>query len=191
MSGSLFDQTGQWKYLVSKGRRAFVEATLRRNEPDATFCLMLAISGARISEVPSLTPERIDHGNGTVIIETLKHRKRGVFRAIPAPDSLLTFLGQLPSPPGQKIWPWCRTTAWYHVEEVMNDAGIAEPLAKPRALRHVFGVDAGQNCVPLNIIQSWLGHARIETTTIYTNAAGAEERALAARTWRTLDNILD
>jgi hypothetical protein len=38
--------------------------------------------------------------------------------------------------------------------------------------------------VPLNMMQKWLGHARIETTAIYVNALGSEERAIAARMWR-------
>jgi len=35
--------------------------------------------------------------------------------------------------------------------------------------------------VPLNLIQRWMGHSRIETTAIYANAVGDEERALAKR----------
>lgn len=84
-------------------------------------------------------------------------------------------------------WPWCRTTAWSHVKRVMKTAGITNALCKPKALRHGFAVDAGQNGVPLNIVQRWLGHARIETTAIYANALGKEERSLAERTWRSLN----
>ena len=53
----------------------------------------------------------------------------------------------------------------------------------PKALRHAFGVGGTQTGVPLNIIQRWLGHADIETTAIYTNVLGNEERALADRMW--------
>lgn len=68
----------------------------------------------------------------------------------------------------------------------MRDAGIADALCKPKALRHAFAVGAGQQGVPLNIVQRWLGHARIETTAIYAGAIGDEERNLARRSWRSL-----
>jgi site-specific recombinase XerD len=54
----------------------------------------------------------------------------------------------------------------------------------PKALRHVFGVGGTQAGVPLNIIQRWLGHADIQTTAIYTDVMGPEERVLADRMWR-------
>jgi len=47
-------------------------------------------------------------------------------------------------------------------------------------------VEAGQKGVPLNIVQRWLGHARMETTAIYANVLGDEERSLARRTWRSM-----
>jgi site-specific recombinase XerD len=65
-----------------------------------------------------------------------------------------------------RFWPWGRTNGWKVVKSVMRKAGIAEGLCKPKALRHAFAVEAGQKSIPLNIVQRWLGHARIETTAI-------------------------
>jgi len=56
MSGSLFDQSGNRKYLVASERRAFIEASLQLDLAKATFCLVMAISGARISEVLAVKP---------------------------------------------------------------------------------------------------------------------------------------
>lgn len=72
----------------------------------------------------------------------------------------------------------------------MQNAGIAHALCKPKALRHGFAIDAGQNGVPLNIVQRWLGHARIETTAIYAGALGEEERNLARRSWSRLEGAI-
>lgn len=36
---------------------------------------------------------------------------------------------------------------------------------------------------PLNLVQSWLGHANMLTTAIYLDALGDEEREIAARMW--------
>ena len=69
----------------------------------------------------------------------------------------------------------------------MREAGLAENLCKPKALRHAFAVEAGQKGIPLNIVQRWLGHARIETTAIYANAIGDEERNLARKAWCSLE----
>jgi integrase/recombinase XerD len=56
----------------------------------------------------------------------------------------------------------------------------------PKAFRHSFGVEGATRAnVPLGIIKRWLGHAWLESTIIYCEAVGAEERALAARMWAT------
>lgn len=73
------------------------------------------------------------------------------------------------------------------MKSIMREAGIAECLCKPKAPRHAFAVEAGQKGVPLNIVQRWLGHARIETTAIYASAIGEEERNLARRVWSSLE----
>jgi len=190
MSGSLFDLVGQRKYLVAKERRAFVMSALRREKSVCGFCLTLAITGARISEVLALTADRVDVANGAIVFETLKQRKRAVFRAVPAPRQLLRLLEQMHCAPGHRLWPWCRTKAWNTVKEVMRDADIAQGLRKPKALRHSFAVEAGQRGIPLNIVQRWLGHARIETTAIYAGALGIEERKLARQAWKSFEGAL-
>jgi site-specific recombinase XerD len=76
---------------------------------------------------------------------------------------------------------------WKVVKLVMQKAGIAENLCTPKALRHAFAVEAGQKSIPLNVVQRWLGHARIETTAIYASAIGDEERNLARRAWSSLE----
>ena len=187
MTQSLFDLFGRRKYLVANERLAFVSTALRGDGPIATFCLTLAITGARISEVLALTTERIDIANQAIVFETLKQRKKKVFRAVPVPRSLLRQLAELHSKPDERLWSWGRTTAWKKVKAVMQNAGISESLCKPKALRHAFAIEAGQKGVPLNIVQRWLGHARIETTAIYAGALGTEERNLARKGWKLLE----
>ena len=191
MTQSLFDQIGNRKYLVARERISFVSAAVTEGGAIGAFCLTLAFTGARISEVLSLTSGQIDMSNGAIVFETLKQRRRVVFRAIPAPRRLLDLIVCATARPTavntcSRLWPWGRTTAWKHVKRVMRAAGIADVLCKPKALRHGFAVNAGQNGVPLNIVQRWLGHARLETTAIYAGAIGEEERNLARRAWRQL-----
>ena len=197
---TLFDRSGNRKYLTSRERLAFVKAASAERAEVETFCLTLALAGARISEVLALMPERIDAADATIIFETLKQRRNGVFRAVPAPHALLRQIDAVhgisaaltdPATRRVRLWPWGRTTAWSHVKRVMARAGIGDALAKPKALRHAFGIEAVLNGVPLNMLQRWMGHARIETTAIYAAAIGEEERALARRTWRAVEPALD
>jgi integrase len=192
---SLFDNCGKRKYIVADERRRFLSAALDEGGRVGSFCATLALTGARISEVLALTPDRIDTAARAIVFETLKRRKRGIFRAVPVPRELLVLLEathELSTSIADlgdrhaRLWPWCRTTAWSYVKQTMNRAGIGDAFAKPKALRHGFAVEAGQNGVPLNMVQRWLGHARIETTAIYAAALGREERALAQRTWQGL-----
>ena len=55
----------------------------------------------------------------------------------------------------------------------------------PKGLRHGFGVNAFQSNVPPHLVQRWLGHASLKTTAIYGDVIGPEERAFAARMWKT------
>jgi integrase len=195
MTSSLFDSDGNRKYLVASERLAFARAARRVGGEIGTFCLTLAFTGARISELLALTPERIDRKNCAVVVETLKRRKRGVFRAIPVPQKLIARIErvhkiQLSRNPKERIWKWGRTTAWKVVKEVMLSANIRKSLAMPKAARHAFGADAIKNSVSLNLVQRWMGHARIETTAIYADVIGKEERALARQSWRTIGRAL-
>ena len=84
--------------------------------------------------------------------------------------------------PDSRLWSFARGRAWQLVKAVMKDAGIACGVhATPKGLRHGFGLHAIRSGVPLNLVQRWLGHARMETTAIYLQAMGREEREIAAR----------
>lgn len=190
MIPSIFDSRGNRKYLVSSERKLFVQLAAGKRADISTFCLTIAFTGARISEVLALTVSRVDIADEAIVFETLKQRKRGVFRAVPIPKGLAISLSRYASTRQTRLWPWGRTSAWKIVKSVMREAGIAESLCKPKALRHAFAVEAGQQGIPLNIVQRWLGHARIETTAIYACAIGEEERNLARRSWQSLASTL-
>ena len=190
MASALFDQYGIRKYLTAGERLAFVHAASKECTAISTFCFALAFTGARISEVLALTSDRIDVANEAVVFETLKQRRKKVFRAVPVPPALISLFTVYGTGQRDRLWPWGRTTAWKVVKSVMLKAGIKESLCKPKALRHSFAVEAGQKAIPLNVVQRWLGHARIETTAIYASAIGDEERNLASRAWSALEPTL-
>jgi integrase/recombinase XerD len=193
MEYSLFDKLGRRKYLLPVERTRFLQACLEIKGPTGSFGAVLALTGARLSEVLALTPERIDEPNGAINFETLKQRKRGITRAVPVPHELMLFLDGVhqfreaqndPARSQERLWTWSRSTGWRRVKLLMEMASVPWFVAMPKALRHGLGVEATIENIALTMVQRWFGHTDIKTTTIYTTAVGPEERALAGRTWR-------
>jgi integrase/recombinase XerD len=56
-------------------------------------------------------------------------------------------------------------------------------MACPKGLRHAFAVACLDKAIPLPTLRKWLGHARLETTAIYLEIMGDEERKLAEKLW--------
>jgi hypothetical protein len=65
----------------------------------------------------------------------------------------------------------------------MKESGVGPGQAMPKALRHAFAIEAVQQGIALSVIKKWLGHAKIETTALYADPIGEEERALARLRW--------
>jgi len=190
----IYDRTGNRKYLTISERSAFLRAAAEMPAETRSFCMLLAYSGARISEVLSLTSSRVDLAAGLVVFESLKKRRAGMYRGVPLPRDLLAALDQIHNISGSRgapelssglLWPWSRTTAWTRVKDAMARAAVIGPQATPKGLRHGFAVGALQAGIPINLVRRWLGHARLSTTEIYAEAIGDEERAIAERFWKT------
>jgi integrase/recombinase XerD len=189
-AASLYTAVGQRKYLTPAERLRFLAAANACPRPELrTLCLTLAYTGCRISEALALTSGSIQVDSACIALRSLKKRKRTiVVREVPVPANLLNALeaahGIAFGDPGAKLWTFCRSRAWQLVKEVMTQAGIAHgPHMTPKGLRHGFGIHAISSGVPLNLVQRWLGHARMETTAIYLQVMGNEERDIAARMW--------
>ena len=190
----IYDEKGRRLYLTESERDAFLLAAEHAERGVRTFCMVLALTGCRISEVLEMTRKSIDFNAKAITVRTLKKRRENVFRSIPVPDSLLDTLNMVhdlkriekgrKKRQDEKLWPWGRMTAYRRVIEVMNDADIPEgPHKCPKGLRHGFGVLAMTKGIQLNMVSKWMGHASLEVTAIYANAQGEEQRAIAARMW--------
>ncbi len=191
-AASLYTSGGERKYL-NRGERA---RALAAAEHLATgrmlFCLTLAWTGARLSEVLALAPVRFQVSECLVSILTLKRRRLHI-REVPVPPFLMEALNrhfrlterQADKNAGaERLWPFHRVTAWRIVKQVMIEADIHGAISAPKAFRHGFGVGTVQAGVPVTQLQRWMGHARLATTAIYTNVAGPEELNLARRYWQ-------
>ena len=185
---SLYDQNGQRKYLNQFERLSFFECTKSRPVHKKLFCQLLYFTGARIAEIHNLTTQNIDFSNQTVVIETLKRRRNGIFREIPLPNLLLeilnSYINNIDCNQGEflSLWKFSLRSASRYVKDVMVEAGITGVRASSRGLRHGFAVHS-INIAPITLVKKWLGHSSLETTAIYLNVVGTEEREIAKRVW--------
>lgn len=180
--------------MTADERASFLDAADDAAREVRTFCHVLHYTGCRLSEALNLTADRVDMEARQIVFESLKKRKKGIFRAVPVPPSLIDMLdmvhdirkAQKARGQGKEtlLWSWGRTTAWRKVKAVIAEASIkAGPHANPIGLRHGFAVHAINKDVALNMVQKWMGHADISTTAIYADAIGEEEQNIASRMW--------
>jgi len=184
---------GARKYLTAGERDGFLQVAERADRQVRTLCMTLAYAGCRLPEALALTADCVDLGAGVLVFESLKKRRDGIYRSVPVPPLLLETLNmvhgirELQSQRAKgravRLWPWSRMTGWRAVHAVMRAAGLDGVHASPKGLRHGFGVAAVSACIPLNMVQKWLGHAQLTTTAIYANAVGTEEQDIARRMW--------
>lgn len=185
---SLHNLNGQRKYLNQVERLRFLECTKSRPLQIKLFCQLLYYTGARIAEIHNLRVGSIDFSNKTVVIETLKKRKSGIYREIPLPDSLLeslkSYVDNMENSEGIQtyLWDFSLRSASRYIKSIMLEANIIGVRSCARGLRHGFAVHA-VNTVPVTMVKKWLGHSSLETTSIYLDVTGVEEREIAKRIW--------
>lgn len=191
-AASLYARSGVRKYLNAAERRRFLIAAEAAPPEEACFALLLAWTGARVSEILQVTPAVFDLDRSVVALQTLK-RRRVSMREVPIDPRLMTRLEKQfgiraaqrdPAVAKHPLWPWHRATAWRIIKAIMARAGLTGPAATPRGLRHSFAIAALVDArIPETAVQRWMGHARLSTTAIYTLATGPEEIAMAGRMW--------
>jgi integrase len=188
---SLYTARGERKYINQAERQRVLEVMQKLQRERALFSLLLAWTGGRVSEVLDVRANSFQLERNLVSLRTLKRRRPHV-REVPIAPGLMSAIDRHfgvselqrdPDTAHRPLWSFSRVTAWRFVKGAMLEAGVVGRSACPRGLRHGFGVGTLQALVPLNMVQKWMGHARISTTAIYADATGDEEAAFAARFW--------
>lgn len=194
---TLFTYAGERKYLSGAERARFLDAISTLDDPkQQTFCELIFWTGCRPSEALNLYAVNVDLSEGMIVLRSLKKRgalKNRHFRAVPVPDHFLHRLDTVHEIRHAQDEPDCgasaslfsfsRTTGWRIIHTVMESAEISGSRANARGLRHALGVHAAVSNVPESRIQAWLGHASLETTSVYLAAQGTADRAIAQRMW--------
>ena len=188
---SLLDREGNRLYLTPFERRRFLIVAGEYAEPWRTLAEFLTFSGCRISEALSVRASHIDLESNLVAVETLKQRTSGIWRQVPLDSGFVLAMNkrfrlrplQHLGAGASLLWPVGRTSAYNHIKSIMADAEIVGPQATPKGLRHTFGTHAMLQGVPITLVKKWMGHARLQTTEIYLDVIGPEERDLARKMW--------
>lgn len=192
----LYDSDRQRLYINAEERRRLLAASVRFLPVVRSLCLVLTYTGCRISEALRLQRQHFDLDAMVVSVPTLKRRSVFVMREVPIPENVMLeiasihlFSRQSAIGHADYLWhennglPINRSTAYRHIKSVMLSAGIKGVHASPKGLRHGFGVQATRARIPLHMVQKWMGHSSMATTSIYATVAGPEERELANAMW--------
>jgi site-specific recombinase XerD len=163
---------------------------------NATTCLkhQAALSvaygaGLRVAEVAALKVTDVDSGRMLLRVE---RGKGGRYRNAILPADLLTLLrewwkagrqqGVMHAQgwlfPGQNAMKPISTR---HLHRIVVEAAQAAEITKrvgPHTLRHSFATHLLEDGVDVRVIQALLGHARLDTTALYTKVATRTVRAV-------------
>lgn len=165
-----------------KFARWLTEAELRRfvdtpdgNPRNALAWALLAWLGLRRNELRRLTVGDVVLGERTIVVRNTKGK---MDRTLPVPEVLLAPLHEACNLHAAACYVvsgdwggyWSHTS-FYGAFRRHCEAASLPPGVTPHTLRHTLATHMSQRGVPLRVIQAWLGHERIETTSHYLQVA--------------------
>jgi integrase/recombinase XerD len=180
--------------LVRPGKRVRVVQRLTRSELEqllahayrirGEYGLMirtLVLTGCRVSEFVALDVEDIDHDRPAI---TIHHGKGGKGRVVPILRDLAEQLrlwteghhyGRGPIFRTRLRARYSRRRVQAVVQRLARDAGLTKRVY-PHLMRHTVAQLLLEGGMPLEQVQIFLGHAKIDTTQIYARSSDAAIR---------------
>lgn len=169
------------KWLTKNEKYRVIRAA--QNEKDkrnTAIILTLLLAGLRASELIELTPENImiSERKGIIDVRKGKGNKR---RLVPMPNDLRKCLGDylvnhhatgkwlFDSQRGEKL----TYIGVYQLCTAIGKKAKVEGLT-PHVLRHTYGHDLVASGIRIDVVAKLMGHAKVDTTLIYTQP-GEEE----------------
>ena len=148
-------------------------------------------TGGRIDEVLQIRPSDINLPTNTIRLITLKQGKdkrtglaKKKYRIIPMhPDLRDIYMQYLLQSNISKdstdlLFPMKRQVVDLYLKKIQTKLGFKVHAHK---FRHTFAVKAIMDNVPLNVLQQWLGHSSVFTTSIYTQITGMDTSEFMGR----------
>ena len=166
----------------------------RRSEKHKRYFLLMQFlyrTGARIDEVLIIKPADINLETNSIRMKTLKQgkdKKTGIqrekFRIIPLHGDLRNTYMQylldmnISTKSEDPLFPMSRQVVDLYMKKLQEMLGVRIHAHK---FRHTFAVMAIMDNVPLNVLQQWLGHSSVFTTSIYTQITGTDTSEFMGR----------
>src|ERR671932_1090041 len=184
-------------YVTHAQARAIINAAATTRDRLLLECLWQ--TGGRVSEVVRLRPCDVDRKEAALLLTNLKQRRRSlrqktVYVSAELVAQLQVYARDAKLAPTAYFFqsqkshgaPMGRQHAWRLIQRYAKDAGVsvvgADGQLRPATgldFRHGAAVHQLRAGVPLSEVQQQLGHARIDTTTIYTKLTNPERRSYA------------
>ncbi|MDH3283873.1 MAG: tyrosine recombinase, partial [Acidobacteriota bacterium] len=173
---------------------AEIEALLAAPDPstprgsrDRAMLEVLYATGLRVSELVSLTTDRIDlrrgiarvvgKGGAERVVPLGRHALRVVREYLERDRPRLAPRGEVAFP-GRAGRALTRQAFWVNLRKLAARAGVPTRRISPHVVRHSFATHLVENGADLRTVQVLLGHADISTTEIYTHVARERLRQL-------------
>ncbi len=140
-------------------------------------------TGGRIDEILKIRPSDVNLATNSIRLKTLKQGKdrngiqREKYRVIPLHvdlrDAYMQYLldMNISTKSEDPLFPMSRQVIDLYFKKMQDKLGFKIHAHK---FRHTFAVKAIMDNVPLNVLQQWLGHSSILTTSIYTQITGMD-----------------
>ncbi|MGP6207926.1 tyrosine-type recombinase/integrase [Cuniculiplasma sp. SKW3] len=167
---------------------------IRRSDKHKRYFLLVEFlyrTGARIDEVLLVKPSDVNLVTNSIRMKTLKQgkdKKTGIqrekYRIIPLHSELRdTYMQYLldmniSTKSEEPLFPISRQVVDVYFKKMQDKLGFKIHAHK---FRHTFAVKAIMDNVPLNILQQWLGHSSVFTTSIYTQITGMDTSEFMGR----------
>jgi integrase/recombinase XerD len=163
-----------------------INADIRRADRHKRYYLLVSFlyrTGARIDEILMLRPSDINLVTNSIRMKTLKQGRdrNGIqkekYRIIPMHadlrDAYMQYLldMNISTKSEDPLFPMSRQVVDLYFKKMQSKLGFRIHAHK---FRHTFAVKAIMENVPLNVLQQWLGHSSIFTTSIYTQITGMD-----------------
>lgn len=144
-------------------------------------------SGCRIGEVVGLNRNAIDWDTRSVVVHGKGDKEREVYFNIRTSIWLKKYIKERTDTnialfvtqrkfEGRQPRRISISQARVIMKKVAKRAGLSEINVYPHKLRHSYSTHLFNNGAPLEVIQSLLGHAKLETTKIYADLSGSRRR---------------
>ncbi len=187
-----------WQRLPVVMSPGEVEALLKAPKGESAMALrdraileLLYATGARATEVVTLTPENVNLDIGYARVFGKGRKERIVPLGRPACLAVGTYLERARPKLTRRRdcgrlfvsrtgGPLGRERLWVMVRKYAREAGI-ERRVSPHTFRHSFATHLFQGGADLRAVQEMLGHANVRTTEIYTHLDASRLRAVHAK----------